>query len=125
LLVSFSELFFFHIFADKFHRELHGNDTTKVHVYQGDTGTGSLHGHLLRLHAERWVQECQEKHVELRGKEGREALARATGRPVDHQAEAWVPFTQDNFLDGLVRFIVATDQVFFTSFFLSFSNFFF
>jgi hypothetical protein len=28
---------------------------------------------------------------------------------VDHQAEARVPFTQENFLDGLVQFVVATD----------------
>ena len=47
----------------------------------------------------------------MRGKEGEEALARVTGVPVDHQAEAQVPFTQDNFI-VLVQFIVATDQVF-------------
>jgi hypothetical protein len=35
---------------------------------------------------------------------------------VDRQAQARVPFTQDNFLDGLVQFIVATDQVFFNFF---------
>jgi hypothetical protein len=67
---------------------------------------------------EEWVQECQQKNIALRGKEGEEALAKVTGVPVDRQAEAWVPFTQDNFLDGLVQFIVATDQVFF--FFLCF-----
>ena len=54
----------------------------------------------------------------MRGKEGREAMARLTGVPVEHQAEARVPFTPDNFLDGLVQFIVATDQVF--SFFFFF-----
>jgi hypothetical protein len=64
---------------------------------------------------EEWVQECQQQNIALRGKEGEEALAKVTGVPVDHQAEAQVPFTQGNFLDGLVQFIVATDQVFFLS----------
>jgi hypothetical protein len=40
-------------------------------------------------------------------------LAKVTGVSVDRQAEARVPFTQDNFLDALVQFVVATDQVFF------------
>jgi hypothetical protein len=72
-----------------------------------------LRNHLLSHHAEEWVKDCQQRKIALRGKEGGEALAKVTGVPVDHQAEAQVPFTQDSFLDGLVQFIVATDQVFF------------
>jgi hypothetical protein len=83
-----------------------------------------LHGHLLKDHAEEWVQRCQEKNIQPRGKEGEEALAQVAGHPVDHRAEARVPFTLDNFLDGIVQFIVATDQVFFSSFYLFFSDFF-
>ena len=49
----------------------------------------------------------------MRGREGGEALANVTRVPVKHQGEAQIPFTQDNFVDGLVQFIVATDQVFF------------
>ena len=111
--------FFFHIFADNFHRDLRKiNPAIKVHPYSGSTASGPLHAHLLACHAEEWVQACREKNIDLRGKEGEEALAKVTGVPVDHQAEVWVPFTQDNFLDGLVQFIVATDQVLF--FFLFF-----
>jgi hypothetical protein len=88
-----------------------------------NTGTGNLRAHLLAHHAEEWVQECLKLNVELRGKEGEQALARVKGLPVAHQAEARVPFTHDNFLDGLVQFIVATDQVFF--FFSLFLCFFF
>ena len=62
---------------------------------------------------EEWVKECQRLKINLRGKEGEEAIARTTGLPIEHQATAHIPFTQDNFLDGLVQFIVATDQVFF------------
>ncbi len=62
---------------------------------------------------EEWVKECQRLKINLRGKEGEEAIARTTGLPIERQATAHIPFTQDNFLDGLVQFIVATDQVFF------------
>jgi hypothetical protein len=80
--------------------------------------------HLLKHHMEEWVKECQKLKIELRGKEGKEAIARFTGVPVERQAEARTPFTQDNFLDSLVQFIVATDQVFFSPLFFSLFNFF-
>jgi hypothetical protein len=72
-----------------------------------------LQNHLLKHHAEEWVKECQSLKIQLRGKEGEAAMARVTGVHVEHQAKARIPFTQDNFLDGLVRFIVVTDQVYF------------
>ena len=106
--------FFFHIFADNFHRNFcKTNPGIKLHSYSGSgyTASGPLCAHLLACHAEEWAQACWEKNIDLRGKEGEEALARVTGVPVDHQAEAQVPFTQDNFI-VLVQFIVATDQVF-------------
>jgi hypothetical protein len=73
---------------------------------------------------EAWVAECPKLKIDLRGKEGKEATARLTGVSVEHQAEARTPFTQDNFLDSLVQFIVATDQVLFFSLFFSLFNFF-
>jgi hypothetical protein len=65
-----------------------------------------------------WVAECQRLKIVLRGKEGEEAVARVTGVPVERQAERRTPFTQDNFLDGLVQFIAATDQVFYFFYFI-------
>ena len=67
------------------------------------------------------MQECQKLQIGLRGKEGGEAYAKAPGVPVEHQGKAQVPFTQDNFVNGLVQFIVATDQVFFAFFCYLFS----
>lgn len=119
LLVSFFFLFPILFFTDNFHRKLHQqNGTVKVHPYRERTASGPLRAHLLAHHAEEWVQECQKLNIELRGKEGGEASARVTGLPVGHQAEAQVAFTQDRFLDGLVKFIVATDQVFFILYYL-------
>ena len=83
-----------------------------MHPYAESTASGPLHAHLLNRHAQEWVEACQEHNIALRGKEGEEALAKVSGVPVNHQAEAWAPFTQDNFLDALVQFIVGTDQVF-------------
>jgi hypothetical protein len=39
-------------------------------------------------------------------------LAKFTGLPLQYQAKAHAPFSQEAFLDGLVRFTVATNQVF-------------
>ena len=81
------------------------------------TATSSLQAHLLKNHVQEWVMECQRLNIDLRGKEGEEALAKFTGLPIQHQAEVCIPFSQGSFLDGLVQFIVGTNQVFF--FFLS------
>ena len=39
--------------------------------------------------------------LQLKGKEGEEALARFTGVSLLHQAQAWVPFSQEAFCDAL------------------------
>ena len=83
----------------------------KVHHYSGNTGSGTLWAHLLNHHLEAWVSECQEKNIVLRGKEGEEAHAKFTGRPLQHQVKAQIPFSQEAFRDALVQFTVATDQV--------------
>ena len=78
-----------------------------------------LYSLLLKCHLEVWVQGCQKKGLQLKGKEGEEALARFTGVPLQHQAQAQDPFSQEVFCDALVKFTVATDQV---SFFFLFFN---
>ena len=111
LLVSYFILFY--CISERFYRALHQNNgAIKVHSYRATTATGPLRSHLLKHHLEEWVKECQQLNINLRGKEGEEAIARSTGLPVERQARGHIPFTQDNFLDGLVQFIVATDQVF-------------
>ena len=89
-----------------------------MHPYAESTASGPLRAHLLNRHAQEWVEACQEQNIALRGKEGEEALARVSGVSVNRQAEARAPFTQDNFLDALVQFIVGTDQVSFCFFFV-------
>jgi hypothetical protein len=84
----------------------------KVHHYKATTGSGTLWSHLLNCHLEEWVTGCQKKDIQLRGKEGEEALAQFTGLPLQqHQAKGRTPFSQEAFCDSLVQFTVATDQV--------------
>ena len=78
--------------------------------------TGTLQAHLLNNHLDEWVGKCQRQNIKLKGKEGEEALAKFTGLPLQHQAKACVPFSQEAFLDGLVQFTVATNHVFSFSF---------
>ena len=121
---KFFLLFQLNIF-EEFYRALQKDDgTIKVHLYCATTATGSLRGHLLKHHAEEWVKECQSLKIGLRGKEGGVAMARVTGVPTEHQAVARIAFTQEKFLDGLVQFIVVTDQVFLFLLSFSFVNFF-
>jgi hypothetical protein len=101
------------------------NGAFRVHSYRVTTASGPLRNHLLNHHVEEWVKECQNLKIGLRGKEGEEAVARVTGVPVEHQAEARTPFTPDNFLDALVQFIVVTDQVFFFSIIFPYFYFYF
>jgi len=82
-----------------------------VHPYSVTTASGSLRSHLSKNHLEEWVGECIKLKIKPKGKEGEEAYAKVMGLPVQHQAKACIPFSQDSFLDGLVQFIVATNQV--------------
>jgi hypothetical protein len=111
---KFFFFFFLFFFLSKyFHRKLKRvNPAVHVHQYQASTATGPLRNHLLKCHAEEWVKACQQDNVVLRGEQGKAAVAKVSGVLVGHQAEARIPFTQDNFIDALVQFIVATDQVF-------------
>lgn len=111
LLVSNIIFIIFPIYF-KIYRALHeGNSHLKVHAYSANTATSSLRSHLLRNHMTEWVTECQRLNIPLKGKEGEEAFAKFTGQPLQRQAEVRTPFSQDSFLDGLVQFIIATNQV--------------
>lgn len=86
---------------------------SRVHHYSDSIRTGTLQAHLLNNHLDKWVDRCQRLNIELKGKEGKEALEKFTGLPLQCQAKACVPFSQEAFLDGLVQLTMATNQVFF------------
>ncbi len=126
---SFACKYFFFKFcliSNKFSRSAAQEDVSiKVSSYSTKTATSTLQSHLLKHHAGDWVQECKHLKIQLRGKEGKEALAMFIGIPMEQQVEARRPFSQENFLGALILFIIATDQVFFSfknlNFFLIFS----
>ena len=116
LLVSFPFFFFPFIFIFIFLKifTVHSRRTIQLSLYTNIKRLLPLALCALifsKHHAEEWFKACKQDSVELRGKQGKAVVARSTGVPVEHQAEAQIPFTQDNFLDALVQFIVATDQV--------------
>ena len=101
-------------YSNKFYRSAAEEDVSiKVYSYSENTATSSLWSHLLSHHTKEWVEECQHLKIQLRGKEGKEALAKFTGIPVEQQHEVRKPFNQENLLDALMNFITVTDQVFY------------
>jgi hypothetical protein len=66
---------------------------SRVHHYSETTATGTLRTHLLNNHLEEWVGKCQRENIQLKGKEGEEALAKFTGLPLQCQAKACVAFS--------------------------------
>jgi hypothetical protein len=106
-------LFLFNKFFNTVYRATH----SQAYGYSIKTSTSSLRTHLLKSHMNEWLSECKRLNIIPRGKEGEEARAKVTGLPVQHLAKARVAFTQQSFINALVQFIVATNQVFFLIFF--------
>lgn len=106
-------IFFQHFISNKFYRSKAAEDSSiKVGTYGDTTATATLRSHLLKFHPQEWVKECERLNIRLRGKEGKIAMAKFSGVPVGHQAATQAPFTQENFREYLMQFIIATDQVF-------------
>jgi len=57
-------------------------------------------------------EECPTPKIQLRGKEGKEALAKFTGIPVEQQHEVRKPFNQENLLECSDEFHMVTDEVY-------------
>jgi len=83
----------------------------KKYVYSTTTGTSSLRYHLHKFHHDEYKRLCNEKGWinQLPG-----AQRKGAGNPESApglQAQSRTPFSQKGFLDHLVNFIVADDQV--------------
>lgn len=105
-------LFLFIKFFNTIYRVVHKDSPSKVSGYSITTATSTLRSHLLKNHVHEWVSGCKELGIVPRGKEGEEAMAKVMGLPVQDLAEARETFSQQAFINALVQFIVATNQVF-------------
>jgi len=89
-----------------------------VHHYSLTTATGTLCKHLIKCHMTEWVSECKRLNITIKADAGLEAIALHEGENPRTQASR-PSYSPELFLNALIGFIVATDQVLF--FFLYFS----
>lgn len=93
------------------------NHKHKVAKYSTSTSSGNLRYHLAAQHIEEWVPACDERKIPVQGGSKVDRLiyafqnkGMAMPEPVDPRAN--VPeFSKAAFVDALVDFIVADDQV--------------
>lgn len=90
------------------------------HEYSNAVGTDGLRQHLKRNHLKEWVEGCVALDIPLTTDAGKAAVweyisghGAMTGITFASPAEdgARTPFTKDNFIDALMIWIVADDQV--------------
>jgi len=85
------------------------------------TGTGVLRRHLFDHHVDKWIEGCDKLRIPITAKEAQRALTdyrhrkgQANVNPsvnsTDH-SKPGRPFSQEAFVDAIVEFIVADDQV--------------
>jgi hypothetical protein len=81
------------------------------------TGTGVLCRHLFEHHAKKWIEGCDKLRIPITAKEAQQAVAdyhHRKGQPSANSNEHMKPgrpFSQEAFVDAIVEFIVADDQV--------------
>jgi len=66
-----------------------------------------------------WTNELTKRNITVKAKAGLKALANYQGKPLDSQAPSRPSYSPELFVDTMVDFIVATDQVFLYFIFIS------
>jgi hypothetical protein len=83
------------------------------------TGTGTLRKHLFEHHADDWISACDTQKIPITAKEAQPILAdyrarqgmSAEGVPDAHTPGQRRTYTPDGFVEAIVEWIVADDQV--------------
>jgi hypothetical protein len=81
-----------------------------VHDYSMSTSTGILHKHLVSCHYDNWVSECKRRNISIKSAAG---LKTAGDEDFKAQTPPHPSYSPELFMNALVNFIAATDQVFF------------
>jgi hypothetical protein len=71
-----------------------------------------LRYHLINDHIKEWTNELTKRNITVKAKAGLKALADYQGKPLDSQAPPRPSYSPELFVDTIVDFVVATDQVF-------------
>jgi hypothetical protein len=87
------------------------------------TSTSVLRRHLFESHLDLWIAACDNMKIKITAKEALPVIEAYRQEPQKTQLEAARPeFSKEAFLDALVEFIVADDQVSFNSINIFFTN---
>jgi hypothetical protein len=94
---------------------IHAADPShKVVKFSLKTSTGPLRRHLYEHHLDMWVTACDKLNINITAKEAANAVARhrqETGSISSSQPRVKTSFSKEAFVDAIVEFIVANDQV--------------
>jgi hypothetical protein len=79
------------------------------------TGTGVLRRHLFEHHADAWIEGCDKLHIPITAKDAQRVVVDYRNRKgqarTNSTKQLGCPFSQEAFVDAIVEFIVANDQV--------------
>jgi hypothetical protein len=87
------------------------NPRTSPVQYGKKTSTTTLRKHLFTAHIDKWISECKKHGIAITAKGAMEAIAAHQGIRPDTYTQPRLQFILACFMDYLVEFIVATDQV--------------
>ena len=88
------------------------NDDHVIAAFGANTATGTLRHHLFENHVESWVSACEKLDIEITAQEAQSAIHAYHNLPKKTSLEDSRPeFSPETFIDALVEFIVADDQV--------------
>ena len=99
-------------------RQQHAMGTRKkATTFSVKTGTGVLRRHLYEHHANSWIEGCDKLHIPITAKEAQQVVSdyrhqngqASTNNTEDSETRR--PFSNEAFVDAIVEFIVADDQV--------------
>ena len=82
----------------------------KIHRQPHYTNIFSV-GHDKSTHINEWTAECKRLGISITAKDAIDAIAAYQGIRLDTQTQSRPQFTPVRFINALVEFIVATDQV--------------
>lgn len=94
-------------------RQAHAvDDDHTIAGFGSTTGTGTLQRHLFENHIDAWVTACDNLNIEITAQEAQDAIEKYRNLPPKTTLEDSRPeYSKSAFIDALVEFIVADDQV--------------
>jgi hypothetical protein len=114
------EIFFYIVCR---HRQT-GNIHVKVKGFAMSTGTSVKRQHLVDCHINTWISNCDRLKIPITAKAAQDAVrdyrtrqGQAYSQPLSTNPIARAPFSQDAFVDAIMNFIIADDQVWFRIYF--------